>query len=433
MSNNIVVVGTQWGDEGKGKIVDILAEKADSIVRFQGGNNAGHTLIVDGVKTVLHLIPSGILHDGKICYIANGVVLDPKALFSEIDKLEKTGLTVQNRIKVSLNCPIITDFHIAMDIAREIHLGDNKIGTTKKGIAPTYEDKVARRAIKAYDLINPEKLKEKLNVIAELYNFMFENYYKSDTVDFNKVYSELLVLGEKLKPMLTNTAEDLKKQNKNNSKILLEGAQGALLDIDHGTYPFVTSSNVTTGGVFTGTGLSPQSVDCVIGITKAYTTRVGSGPFPTELLEGNKEGDHMQVIGKEFGATTGRRRSCGWLDLVALKFSVETNGVTDICLTKMDVLDEFKEIKVCTKYQLSSGEIIDYFPSIPEDFEKLIPIYENIEGWNSNTFGVDKIENLPQKALDYISYIEDFIGCKITIISTGPDRKHTILLNEFFK
>jgi adenylosuccinate synthase len=433
MSNNIVVVGTQWGDEGKGKIVDILAEQADSIVRFQGGNNAGHTLIVDGVKTVLHLIPSGILHENKVCYIANGVVLDPTALFTEIDKLEATGLNVRNRIKVSLNCPIITPFHIAMDIARENHLGDNKIGTTKKGIAPTYEDKVARRAIKASDLINPTALKEKLMVIAELYNFMFEHYYKTDTLDFDTVYNELVILGEHLKDMLTNTSEDLKKQNKNNNKILLEGAQGALLDIDHGTYPFVTSSNVTTGGVFTGTGLPPQSVDCVIGITKAYTTRVGSGPFPTELFEGDQEGDHMQTIGKEFGATTGRRRSCGWLDLVALKFSVETNGVTDICLTKMDVLDEFKNIKVCTKYKLASGETIDYFPSIPEDFEGLIPVYDNIEGWNSNTFGVSNYEELPQKALDYISFIEDFTGCKVTIISTGPDRKHTVLLNTFFK
>jgi adenylosuccinate synthase len=432
MSKNIVIVGTQWGDEGKGKIADLLAENADSIVRFQGGNNAGHTLIVDGTKTVLHLIPSGILHKDKTCYIANGVVLDPKALLTEIDKLEKTGLNVFNRIRISYNCPVITAFHISMDIAREHNLGDNKIGTTKKGIAPAYEDKIARRAIKVSDLINPVKLKEKLDVIAKLYNFMFEHFYHSPTLNTEEIYQELLELGQRIKPLMTNTSEELKEKYRNGKNLLLEGAQGVLLDIDHGTYPFVTSSNVTTGGVSTGTGLPPQAVERVLGITKAYTTRVGSGPFPTELPEGDPIGDHIQCIGKEFGATTGRRRSCGWLDLVALKYSVETNGVTDICLTKMDVLDELKEIKICTSYKNKHGESINHFPCIPEDFEGLEPVYETVEGWNSNTFGVSEYSKLPQKALDYIKFIEDFTGVKVTIISTGPDRVHTIQLAKFF-
>jgi len=432
MSKNIVIVGTQWGDEGKGKIADLLAEKADSIVRFQGGNNAGHTLIVDGVKTVLHLIPSGILHEDKTCYIANGVVVDPHALLEEIEKLEKTGLKVFDRIKVSQNCPVITPFHIAMDIAREKSLGDNKIGTTKKGIAPAYEDKIARRAIKISDLASPKILKQKLTVIADLYNFMFKNFYNSPTLDVPKVYEELLTLGNKIKPLMTNTSQELRYKYKEGKNLLLEGAQGILLDIDHGTYPFVTSSNVTVGGVSTGTGLPPQAIERVLGITKAYTTRVGSGPFPSELPEGDPIGDHIQEIGKEFGATTGRRRSCGWLDLVALKYAVEVNGVTDICLTKMDVLDQLKEIKVCVAYKTKEGEIVNNFPTIAEDFEGLEPIYETLEGWNSITFGIQKYTELPLKALDYITYIENFIGVKITIISTGADRKHTIVLKDFF-
>lgn len=432
MSKNIVIVGTQWGDEGKGKVADILAEKADAIVRFQGGNNAGHTLIVDGVKTVLHLIPSGILHEDKTCYIANGVVLDPKALFEEIDKLEKTGLTVANRIKVSLNCPIITDFHTHMDAARESKLAGNKIGTTKKGIGLAYEDKIARRSIKASDLINPEKLKEKLGVITELYNFMFENFYKVEPISEDKVFNELIELGKRIKPMLCNTSAELRGLYKAKKNILLEGAQGALLDIDHGTYPFVTSSNVTTGGAATGTGLPPQAVERVLGITKAYTTRVGSGPFPTELFEGDKIGDHLNSVGKEFGATTGRRRSCGWLDLVALKYSLEVNGVTDICLTKIDVLDALEEIKVCVAYKTKSGEVIEDFPCIPEDFDGLEPIYETLEGWKSTTFGIDQYDKMPQKALDYIKYIEDFTGVKVTVLSTGADRKDTLMLKEFF-
>lgn len=431
--SNIVIVGTQWGDEGKGKIADLLAEKSDCIVRFQGGNNAGHTLIVDNVKTVLHLIPSGILHEDKTCYIANGVVLDPRALFTEIDKLEKTGLSVSNRIKVSLNCPIITDFHIAMDIARELQLGDNKIGTTKKGIAPAYEDKIARRAIKASDLVNPEKLKEKLENIAKLYNFMFENYYNYETLNIDSVYNDLIELGKRIKPLLVNSSEELKEIYRNNGNILLEGAQGSLLDIDHGTYPFVTSSNVTTGGVSTGTGLPPQAINKVLGITKAYCTRVGSGPFPSELFEGDPIGDHMQTKGKEFGATTGRRRSCGWLDLVSLKYSIETNGVTDICLTKLDVLDDFEELKVCVAYELANGEKISHFPSIPEDFEGLKPVYKTVKGWNSNTYGAKNLNELPQEALDYISFIEEFVAAKISIISTSPERNDTIVLTDLFE
>lgn len=432
MSKNIVIIGTQWGDEGKGKIADLLAEQADSIVRFQGGNNAGHTLIVEGVKTVLHLIPSGVLHQDKVCYIGNGVVVNPHALFNEIDELEERDIEVQSRIKVSYNCPIITEFHIKMDELREDKLGSKKIGTTKKGITPAYEDKIGRRAIKASDLINPEKLKSKLNVIAEYYNFMFEEYYSNSPLNVEDIYQDLLSIGERLKPLLCDTVQELQSQYKENKKILLEGAQGVLLDIDHGTYPYVTSSNVTAGGVSTGTGLPPKSIDRILGITKAYTTRVGAGPFPTELPKGDFIGDHIQTIGNEFGATTGRRRSCGWLDLVALKHAVDLNGMTDICLTKMDVLDELEEIKVCTAYKTKNGSIINYFPSIEEDFEGLEPIYETLKGWNQKTFGISDYSKLPKEFLDYISFIENYIGTKISIISTSPDRKDTIVLKEMF-
>tara|TARA_B100000700_G_scaffold71271_1_gene79274 strand:- start:41517 stop:42818 length:1302 start_codon:yes stop_codon:yes gene_type:complete len=432
MSKNIVIIGTQWGDEGKGKIADLLAEEADSIVRFQGGNNAGHTLIVDGVKTVLHLIPSGVLHENKTCYISNGVVVNPHALFEEIDELEAKDILVQNRIKVSTNCTIITEFHIEMDKLREEKLGAKKIGTTKKGIAPAYEDKVARRAIKASDLINPEKLKQKLDNLAEYYNFMFVEYYNSSALNVDNIYQDLLSIGERLKPLLIDTVKELKTQYKERKRLLLEGAQGALLDIDHGTYPYVTSSNVTAGGVSTGTGLPPKSIDRVLGITKAYTTRVGSGPFPTELPKGDPIGDHIQTVGNEFGATTGRRRSCGWFDLVALRHAVDLNGMTDICLTKMDVLDELDEIKVCIAYKTKNGDIIKDFPSVEEDFEGLEPIYETLKGWNKKTYGISKYNDLPQEFLQYIKFIETYIGTKVTIISTSPDRKDTIILKEMF-
>lgn len=432
MSKNIIVLGTQWGDEGKGKIADLLALDAKAIVRFQGGDNAGHTLIVDGEKTVLHLIPSGILHEDKICYIANGVVVNPKALISEIVGLEKRGLSVRDRIRVSKNATVITDYHTALDAASEDALGDKKIGTTKKGITPAYVDKVARRAIKVSDLLNPEQLYQKLTVIAEHYNFLLTGFYKVASVDMESVYKELLALGEEMRPMICDVAKELRDYRKAGENLLFEGAQGALLDIDHGTYPYVTSSNVISGGFSIGTGLPPQAVDRIVGITKAYTTRVGAGPFPTELKLGNPIGDHIQEKGNEWGATTGRRRMCGWLDLVALKFAVELNGVTDLCITKVDVLDELEKIKLCVAYKTKDGDLIDYFPSTGEEFDGIEPIYHTMDGWNQNTFGVTSEKDLPSKLIDYIRYIEEYVGVKVTIISTGADRKHTILLKDFF-
>lgn len=431
--SNLIVLGTQWGDEGKGKIADLLAEQVTAVVRFQGGDNAGHTLIVDGKKTVLHLIPSGILRENVMCYIAGGVVVNPESLYKEITGLEEAGLkNVKDRIKVSLNATVITDYHIHMDVARENRLGDGKIGTTKKGITPAYEDKVARRAVKISDLFNPEILREKLLIIDELYNNQFEHFYKVEPVSFDRTYEKLTLLAEFMKDMVSDVAMELKVRTDRNEKILFEGAQGVLLDIDHGTYPFVTSSNVTTGGYSTGTGLSPQSIETVVGITKAYTTRVGAGPFPTELKLGDEIGDHIQEMGNEWGATTGRRRACGWLDLVALKHAVDVNGITDLCITKLDVLDQLKELKVCVAYEDKEGNKITYFPSVNAHFEGLKPIYKNVKGWDEKTFGVNNYEKLPQILLDYIKIIEDFVGIPVSIISTGADRDHTIVLKKLF-
>jgi adenylosuccinate synthase len=433
MAKNVVILGTQWGDEGKGKISDLLAEQVRSVVRFQGGNNAGHTLIVDGKKTVLHLIPSGILHPDKICYIANGVVVDPLALLTEIEEVEASGLThVRSNIKVASNCPMILRYHVAMDLARENALGDGKIGTTGRGIGPAYEDKVARRAIKVEDLLNPVRLKEKLTIIDEYYNFILTQYHKAEPLVLEDVYQELLSIADQIRPMITHVTKELMDRVSAGENMLFEGAQGSLLDIDHGMYPFVTSSNVTTGGVATGTGLPPQTVQYVVGIVKAYNTRVGAGPFPTELDLGDKIGDHIQTKGDEWGATTGRRRACGWLDLVALKSAIATNGVTGICLTKMDVLDELKEIKVCTAYKDKDGNELDFLPTDPDAYDDITPVYQTLKGWNCKTAGQTDHSALPQEALDYIEFIEDQVGVKVTIISTGPDRKHTMVLENPF-
>ncbi len=433
MSKNVIVLGTQWGDEGKGKIADLLAEDAKAIVRFQGGDNAGHTLIVNGEKTVLHLIPSGVLHEDKICYIANGVVVNPKALLSEIRGLEKRGLSVRDRIKVSKTATVITDYHIALDEASENALGDKKIGTTKKGITPAYVDKVARRAIKVSDLLNPERLDKKLHQLSKYYNFLLEEFYGLDPVDLTTVYEDLLKLSKEIEPMVCDVAKELREHKANGDKVLFEGAQGALLDIDHGTYPYVTSSNVISGGFSIGTGLPPKDIDRVIGITKAYTTRVGAGPFPTELKLGDETGDYIQDKGNEWGATTGRRRMCGWLDLVAIKFAVELNGVTDICLTKVDVLDELGHIKVCVAYKTAEGDLIDYFPSTEDEFVGLEPVYQTLEGWVENTAGLTQESELPEKLKAYIKYIEDYVGVDVTVISTGAERSHTIVKKPFFK
>jgi adenylosuccinate synthase len=432
MANNVVILGTQWGDEGKGKIADLLAEQADAIVRFQGGNNAGHTLIVDGKKTVLHLIPSGVLHEDKVCYIANGVVVNPIALLHEIDEVEETGLKVHHRIKVASNCPVILRYHEAMDIARETALGNKKIGTTSRGIGPAYEDKVARRAIKIEDLLHPEKLLKKLDVIDELYNFMLENYYHVEKVDKKEVYQELLNLADRIRPMVTHVSHELWLKTQRHEKLLFEGAQGSLLDIDHGMYPYVTSSNVTTGGVATGTGLPPQTVEYVVGIVKAYNTRVGAGPFPTELKLGDPVGDHIQEKGNEWGATTGRRRACGWLDLVALKSAINTNGITGLCLTKMDVLDELETIKICVAYKNQDGVELDYLPTDPDDYDDIVPVFKEVKGWNTNTYGETHFDKLPKEALEYIKFIEEYTKTPITIVSTGPDRRHTMVLENPF-
>lgn len=433
MLNNIVILGTQWGDEGKGKISDLLAEKADAVVRFQGGNNAGHTLIVDGKKTVLHLIPSGILHKNKKCFIANGVVVDPIALLTEIEELESSGLNdVREKLKIAQNCPMILKYHIEMDKARENKLDSKKIGTTCRGIGPAYEDKVARRAIKIEDLKDPETLLKKLKVIDEYYNFMLKNYYNVDTVNIESVYDELLKISEQIIPLISNVTLELQNIKDQKMNILFEGAQGSLLDIDHGMYPYVTSSNVTTGGVSTGTGLSPQTVQEVIGIVKAYNTRVGAGPFPTAFDLSDEIGNHIQDKGNEWGATTGRRRNCGWLDLVALKSAINTNGVTSLCLTKMDVLDELEEIMVCVEYKDKNGNKINYLPTNPDDYDDLKPVYKKLKGWKVNTFGINDYTMLPTKFLEYIDFIEDYTKVPVQIISTGPDRVHTIILKEFF-
>lgn len=433
MAKNVVILGTQWGDEGKGKISDLLAERVKAVVRFQGGNNAGHTLIVDGKKTVLHLIPSGILHPDKTCYIANGVVVDPIALLEEIVEVESTGLShARKNIKVASNCPMITKYHIAMDLARENALGDEKIGTTGRGIGPAYEDKVARRAVKVEDLLNPIKLREKLVIIDEYYNFILTKYHNVEPVNLDDVYNELIELSSQIAPMVTHVTKELMDLKNKGENILFEGAQGSLLDIDHGMYPYVTSSNVTTGGVATGTGLPPQTVEYVVGIVKAYNTRVGAGPFPTELNLGDPIGDHIQTKGDEWGATTGRRRACGWLDLVALKSAIATNGVTGLCLTKMDVLDELETIDVCVAYEDENGVEIDFLPTDPDSYDNITPIYVTLDGWKSETYGQTDINKLPQKALDYIAFIEKQVGVKITIISTGPDRKHTMILENPF-
>lgn len=433
MSKNVVILGTQWGDEGKGKISDLLAEKADAVVRFQGGNNAGHTLIVDGKKTVLHLIPSGILHKDKECYIANGVVVDPLELLKEIKELELTGLNhIRKNLSVATNCPVILKYHIEMDKARESKLGSGKIGTTCRGIGPAYEDKVARRSIKMEDLLKPEKLYSKLKVIDEYYNFMLKKYYNWDTVNIDSVYNDLMGVAKELKSMIKNVTLILQNKKESGKRILFEGAQGSLLDIDHGTYPFVTSSNVTTGGVATGTGLSPQTVEDVIGIVKAYNTRVGAGPFPTAFDIDDDIGNHIQEKGDEWGATTGRRRGCGWLDLVALRSAIKTNGVTSICLTKIDVLDELEEIKICYKYEDKNGKEINYMPTDADEYFDIKPVYMTVSGWGKNTFGEKNYKNLPKELLEYIKIIEDYTETPVSIVSTGPDRNHTMILSEIF-
>jgi len=422
MKKSVVVLGTQWGDEGKGKIVDLLTEGADAVVRYQGGHNAGHTLIINDQKTVLHLIPSGILRDGVKCYIGNGVVIEPDALITEIKNLEASGVDVQSRLYISKAAPVIMPYHIKLDQLRETKKGKEAIGTTGRGIGPAYEDKVARRGLRIGDLLDADSLKDKLQVVLEYHNFVIEHYHKAEPLSFKAVYKNALEQAEFIKKMCVDVTGKLHHHLELEHKLLMEGAQGSLLDIDHGTYPFVTSSNTTSGSAASGSGLGATHIDYVLGITKAYTTRVGGGPFPTELFD--HDGQELAERGVEFGATTGRPRRCGWLDLVALKRAVQVNGVTGLCITKLDVLDTFKTIKACISYGDSS------FPESASNWANVVPEYKCFSGWNCSTRGITNQQELPAEASAFLDYITEFTGAPIHIISTGPDRCENILINN---
>jgi adenylosuccinate synthase len=429
MSKNVVVLGTQWGDEGKGKIVDLLTEQASAVVRFQGGHNAGHTLVIGGEKTVLHVIPSGILRKDVECLIGNGVVLSPEALLKEIKALEARGVPVRERLKISPACPLILPYHVALDQAREAHRGERKIGTTGRGIGPAYEDKVARRGLRLGDLRFPERFAETLAEVLDYHNHALVNYYKAEALDLQQVLDQALLQAEELLPMMADVTQRLHALRKTQAKILFEGAQGSLLDIDHGTYPFVTSSNTTAGGTATGSGFGPLYLDYVLGITKAYTTRVGSGPFPTELFDAT--GARLAERGHEFGATTGRPRRCGWFDAVALQTAVNVNSVSGLCLTKLDVLDGLDEISICVGYADQQGQ--QAAPPIDAyDYEQLTPVYETVPGWHESTVGLKTLDALPENAKAYINRLEQLVGAPIDIISTGPDREETIVLRNPF-
>ena len=427
MGKNVVVLGSQWGDEGKGKIVDLLTDRAAAVVRFQGGHNAGHTLVIGSKKTVLHLIPSGVLRDNVECLIGNGVVLAPDALFEEIAMLEKGGVPASARLKISEACPMILPYHVALDRAREIARGSKAIGTTGRGIGPAYEDKVSRRGLRVGDLQNATAFAEKLKGVMEYHNFSLVHYFKAEPVDFQKVLDETLAFGEKMKPMIADIPGTLHKLRKAGKNIMFEGAQGTLLDIDQGTYPYVTSSNTTAGGACTGSGVGPKDIDYILGITKAYTTRVGAGPFPTELFDG--VGDHLGSVGHEFGATTGRKRRCGWFDGVAMRRAAQVNSLTGLCITKLDVLDGLSTLKICTSYQYNGGTV-DLPPVGADAFEQCKPVYEELPGWKESTVGVRKLDQLPQNARNYLNRLEEVVGVPADIISTGPERDETIILKN---
>lgn len=429
MSKNVVVLGTQWGDEGKGKIVDLLTDQASAVVRFQGGHNAGHTLVIEGETTVLHLIPSGILRENVACLIGNGVVLSPAAALKEIAELEAKGVPVRERLKISPACPLILPYHAALDQAREIRRGVEKIGTTGRGIGPAYEDKVGRRGLRLGDLQDEQRFTRKLREVMEYHNFFLENYYKVAAVSVDKVLTEALEMGSELLPMMADVTGILHEYRQAGANIMFEGAQGSLLDIDHGTYPYVTSSNTTAGGTATGSGFGPLYLDYVLGITKAYTTRVGSGPFPTELFDAT--GEHLAKKGHEFGATTGRARRCGWFDAFALRTAVNINSVSGLCLTKLDVLDGLETIRICVGYNCENGKPV-LNPMDSDDYQGLVPVYEDVPGWSESTLGAKTLEELPQAARNYIHKIEAVVGAPIDIISTGPDRVETIVLRHPF-
>ncbi|MDR9437223.1 MAG: adenylosuccinate synthase, partial [Thiohalophilus sp.] len=425
MGKNVVIIGTQWGDEGKGKIVDLLTDRASAVVRFQGGHNAGHTLVIGDKKTVLHLIPSGVLRENVQCLIGNGVVLSPEALLDELTMLENEGVPARERLRISEACPLILPYHVALDHARETARGKKAIGTTGRGIGPAYEDKVSRRGLRLGDLFHRERFAAKLGEILDYHNFALKNYFKVEPVDFNQVLDQAMAMREELQPLVADIPELLNQHMQAGNNIMFEGAQGALLDIDHGTYPFVTSSNTTAGGASTGSGMGPRNLDYVLGITKAYTTRVGSGPFPTELYDGNllmdEVGARLAERGHEFGSTTGRPRRCGWFDAVALRRSVLINSVSGLCITKMDVLDGLDQIQICVGYECN-GEVRDTPPVGAEAFESCEPVYEAMPGWQESTVGLKSYDELPANARAYLKRIEEVTGTPVDIISTGPER-----------
>ncbi len=430
MGRNVVVVGTQWGDEGKGKIVDLLTDKATAVVRFQGGHNAGHTLVIGGKKTVLHLIPSGILRDGVSCLIGNGVVLSLEALISEAEALTKNGVPVFERLKVSPGCPLILPSHVALDVAREKARGAAAIGTTGRGIGPAYEDKVSRRALRVSDLFVREKFAAKLGEVLDFHNFLLRNYFRSEPVDFARTLDAAMKLAELIAPITADITQILQEMMLADRSVLFEGAQGTFLDIDHGTYPYVTSSNTVAAAASIGTGVGPRDLHYILGIVKAYTTRVGAGPFPTELFD--DQGEHLATVGAEFGATTGRPRRCGWFDAVALRRSIVNSSVSGLCVTKLDVLDGLETIKICIGYAID-GEPISGLPILIDRFADCQPIYEDRPGWTESTVGITRFEELPSNARSYLARIEELAGVPLDIISTGPDREQTIVKRHPFE
>jgi len=429
MGKSVVILGAQWGDEGKGKIVDLLTERVSAVARFQGGHNAGHTLVIKGKKTVLHLIPSGILRDDALCLIGNGVVLSPAALMEEIAELEANGVEVRSRLKISPATPLIMPYHIAVDKAREIAAGGKAIGTTGRGIGPAYEDKVARRSIRVADLMYPQELPALLKTAVDYHNFILTQWLKCEPVDYQTVLDDALAWGEYIRPMVDDVATILHDIRKEGGNILFEGAQGALLDIDHGTYPYVTSSNTTIGGALAGTGVGARDIDYVLGICKAYATRVGSGPFPTELND--DMGERLRKVGNEFGASTGRPRRCGWIDLVALKRATQINGINGLAITKLDVLDGLETIKVCIAYEYR-GKRRELAPLDADGWDECKPVYLEFPGWEESTAGIRDWNKLPPAARAYLRAVEELSGCRLALVATGADREDTIVLDDPF-
>lgn len=430
MGKNVVVVGAQWGDEGKGKIVDWLTEQADGVVRFNGGHNAGHTLVINGKKTILRLIPSGIMHADSVCYLGNGVVISPEAFFREVDELNAIGVpNVEKRLRVSANAALIMPYHVALDQAREAALGNKKIGTTGRGIGPAYEDKIARRTLRVADLFHPERFAEQVRAVMKLHNFVLEKFLGAQPLDPEKVVADMLSYADRLRPMVCDVSETLHEQMAEGRQFLFEGAQGSMLDIDHGTYPYVTSSNTVAGAACAGAGVGPHQLNYILGITKAYCTRVGEGPFPTELFD--EVGEELRKKGNEFGAVTGRPRRCGWFDGAALRRAVQINGITGLAIMKLDVLDGFETVKLGVGYKFR-GETLSVMPSGADAVAECEPIYEEFPGWKESTFGVTKWEDLPESARQYLTRLAEVAGAPIALVSTGPDRAQTILhVNPF--